>query len=250
MQRSPDNDFVWLRDRLPNDMPVIRSTIYGYDTQLLNSESIQTIDDLASSFIARLIAIGLASVSAKPLVLLAHSLGGILLRSALIQMANSGDEENCILSSIKMIVFFGVPTTGMHMSHLLSMVKGYPNEALIQLLSPESDYLSSLNDHFSGIACIRKIRLVYAYETKLSHTTKVYVSLYRFAAAGLKNFRSPKRVSGNVQGLLSFSLVGSQPCKPTQIIAICFPSMRIIPTWSNSPTIAQIIELCLELLIT
>ena len=66
MQRSPDNDFVGPRDRLPKDMPVIRFTIYGYDTQLLNSESIQTIDDLASSFLARLKAIGRASVSAKP----------------------------------------------------------------------------------------------------------------------------------------------------------------------------------------
>ena len=180
MQRDPDNEFVWLRDRLPKDIPVIKPIIYGYDTQLLKSESVQTIDDLASSFIARLKAIGRASDSAKPLVIMAHSLGGILLRSALIQMTSSGDEEDCILSSIKMVFFFGVPNRGMHMSHLLSMVKGQPNETLIQLLSPNSDYLSSLNYHFSGIAQIRTIRLVYAYETKLSRTTQVCVSSQRF----------------------------------------------------------------------
>src|SRR2546423_13508622 len=34
MQRNSDNNFVWLRDRLPKDAPEIRPIIYGYDTQL------------------------------------------------------------------------------------------------------------------------------------------------------------------------------------------------------------------------
>jgi hypothetical protein len=172
MHRKSQSNFVWLRDRLPKDMPGIRPIIYGYDTQLVQSESVQTIDDLASSFIARLASIGKAYTSAKPLIVIVHSLGGILLKSALVQMASSLGKGS-ILTSIKMIIFFGVPSRGMHMSHLLPMVKGQPNERLIQLLSPNSDYLSSLNRHFSGIATIREIRLISAYETKLSRTTQV-----------------------------------------------------------------------------
>jgi hypothetical protein len=172
MHRKSQSNFVWLRDRLPKDMPGIRPIIYGYDTQLVQSESVQTIDDLASSFIARLASIGKAYTSAKPLIVIVHSLGGILLKSALVQMAG-GPDRGSILNSIKMIIFFGVPSRGMHMSHLLPMVKGQPNEHLVQLLSPDSDYLSLLNRHFSGIATIREIRLISAYETKLSHTTQV-----------------------------------------------------------------------------
>jgi hypothetical protein len=173
MHRDSETNFVWLRDRLPKDMPAIRPIIYGYDTQLVKSESVQTIDDLASSFIARLKSIGRALSSAKPLLVIAHSLGGILLRNALVQMASSGDEETFILKSIKMIILFGVPSKGMHMSHLLPMVEGQPNHHLVELLSPSSGHLSSLSQHSSNIATLHKIRLISAYETKRSHTTKV-----------------------------------------------------------------------------
>ena len=136
----------------------------------------QTIDDLASSFIARLKSIGRALLSAKPLIIIAHSLGGILLRNALIQLASSGEEETFILRSIKMIISFGVPSKGMHMSHLLPMVEGQPNQPLIELLLPDSDGLSPLSQHSSSIATLHEIRLITAYETKRSRTTKVHWS--------------------------------------------------------------------------
>jgi len=173
MHRDSEANFVWLRDRLPRDIPAIRPIIYGYDTQLVQSESVQTTDDLALSFIARLKSIGKTLLSAKPLVIIAHSLGGILLRTALIQMASSGDEETFILKSIKMIIFFGVPSKGMHMSHLLPMVEGQPNRHLVELLSPGSSLLSSLSQHSSNIATLNGIRQISAYETKRSRTTKV-----------------------------------------------------------------------------
>jgi hypothetical protein len=40
------SNFVWLRDRQSKDMPGIRPIIYGYDTQLTQSEPVQIIDDL------------------------------------------------------------------------------------------------------------------------------------------------------------------------------------------------------------
>jgi len=188
MNRNSENNFVWLRDRLPKDMPAIRPILYGYDTQLLKSESIQTIDDIASSFIAKLRSIGRGSLSAKPLILMAHSLGGIVVRCALTQMSSSGEEESLMLSSLKMIFFFGVPSKGMHISHLLSMVKGQPNEGLIRMLSEDSHYLSSLNQHFSGIATLKEMRLISAYETKLSRTTQVCNPILPWASSPGLNF--------------------------------------------------------------
>src|SRR5438270_12093845 len=76
-----------------------------------------------------------------------------------------------------MTFFFGVPNKGMHLSHLLPMVDGQPNSHLIQLLSPESEYLYSLNQRFSNIATLYNIRLMSAYETKLSPTPKAGLAL-------------------------------------------------------------------------
>ena len=65
----------------------------------------------------------------------------------------------------------------MRQSNLLPMVKGYPNEALINALSPESHYLVDLDDQFSGMTSIRKLRLVSVYETRRTQTVQVIVSL-------------------------------------------------------------------------
>lgn len=164
---------MWLRDLLPKDLPSIRSIIYGYDTTLLTSESFQTVDDIALSLIVKLRSIGRSSPSAKPSIFLAHSLGGIVLKRALVLLANSGDTERKVLESIRGIILFGVPSRGMHMSHFLPMVEGYPNESLIRLLSPDSTYLSDLDQQFSGIAHLANVRLISVYETKMTRTTKV-----------------------------------------------------------------------------
>jgi esterase/lipase superfamily enzyme len=73
------------------------------------SESVQTIDDLALSFIQRLNSVSQSFVSAKPLVFLAHSLGGMLLKHTLVEMDNSNDKETFMLESVCQGVFFGVP---------------------------------------------------------------------------------------------------------------------------------------------
>jgi len=56
---------------------------------------------------------------------------------------------------------------------LLPMVEGQPNQHLVELLSPGSSLLSSLSQHSSNIATLNRIRLISAYETKRSRTTKV-----------------------------------------------------------------------------
>lgn len=156
---------MWLRDQLPHDLNQIRSILYGYDTKLLMSESFQTVEDLALSLIARLDSIGRSLLSAKPLVFLAHSLGGIVLKRALVEMANSNVKQNFMLDAVREIILFGVPNRGMRMSHLLSMVDGRPNAGLVEILSPESTYLPKLDEQFSGIMLLRKIRPISVYET-------------------------------------------------------------------------------------
>lgn len=166
---------MWLRDRLPQDVPKLRSFIYGYDTKLFKSHSFQDLDDIASSFIESLKEIRRALSPARPLILLAHSLGGIVVKRALVLLAKEGgDEEKDILNSVKGLVFFGVPHKGMEISHLLAMVTKQPNEDLIgRTLSADSKLLSELDEQFANIALRLTVKIRFVYETVESQLTEV-----------------------------------------------------------------------------
>lgn len=110
---------MWIRDKLPQCLPIIRFIVYGYDTTLKPSNSFQTIPDLTNSLIDVLRADGWTSPTAKPLLFLAHSLGGVLLKQTLLMLAGSGQRETSIANLIRGAVFFGVPSRGMPMTDVL-----------------------------------------------------------------------------------------------------------------------------------
>ncbi|KAM0794369.1 hypothetical protein BDR22DRAFT_895220 [Usnea florida] len=172
--RETGSHFMWLRDRLPQDVPKLRSLIYGYDTRLFKSHSFQDLDDIARSFIGSLKVICRSPSPAKPLVLLAHSLGGIMVKRALALLEQEGrDEEKDILNSVKGLVFFGVPHKGMEISHLLAMVAKQPNEDLIsRTLSADSELLSELDEQFTKIALRLNNNIKVVYETAESQLTE------------------------------------------------------------------------------
>ncbi|KAK9413454.1 putative NACHT domain-containing protein [Seiridium unicorne] len=162
--------FMWIRDALPKSLPAIRPILYGYDTTLVNSNSFQSILDLALGLLNQIKANGWNSPTSKPLVFLAHSLGGIVLKQAFVSLANSMQRDDLLRNAIKGAIFFGVPNLGMEQSHLLAMVNGQPNAAIIADLSVNSQYLCQLDKQFSGIAYLQGVQLYWAYETRKSPT--------------------------------------------------------------------------------
>ncbi len=168
--KEDDKTFMWLRDALPGDVPGARIFLYGYDTLLHDSESFQSPIHLALSFIGHLKSSVWTTPTPKPVVFMAHSLGGIVLKEALIL---SWEKSMSCRHLFYGGIFFGVPSAGMETSHLLAMVQGQPNKDLIESLSPNSPYLSSLNDRFSGIIWSHHILCFWAYETKTSRTVEV-----------------------------------------------------------------------------
>ncbi|OQV02052.1 NACHT domain-containing protein [Cladophialophora immunda] len=168
---------MWLRDQLPRDFPTVRCMIYGYDTKLVESKSFQSLDDLARSFIHHLLTIGRAEHSARPLILLGHSLGGILVKRALLYLAGSGEANKTMLSKIKLFIAFGVPNRGMRIDHLLSIVGLRPNKHLIESLAEPPpnvpSWLSVVDEQFSGIAQHYDIRVVSAFETETTPLTEM-----------------------------------------------------------------------------
>jgi surfactin synthase thioesterase subunit len=163
---------MWIRDALPKEFPTIRVHLFGYNTKLAKSNSFQTIPDLASFLAESLKASDLLSPAAKPLIFLAHSLGGIVLKEAL-------DREHQKMRHVAGAVFFGVPSRGMETQALMTMVSGQPNGGLVRDLTTASDYLGRLDDRFFEVVRRGTLELFWAYETKTTPTVAVSMELCR-----------------------------------------------------------------------
>ncbi|CAI6088227.1 unnamed protein product [Clonostachys chloroleuca] len=169
-QKDGSKTFMWIRDALPKALPRVRPILYGYDTVLQNSKSFQSILDIACGLLNQLRACGWASPTAKPLLFLAHSLGGLVLKQAFVSLANTLQSDNKLRVSIKGGILFGVPNFGMEQASLLSMVRGQSNEGLVGDLALGSQYLSHLDKQFAGLSFLQDAKIYWAYETKKSPT--------------------------------------------------------------------------------
>ncbi|PTB72047.1 hypothetical protein M440DRAFT_1405803 [Trichoderma longibrachiatum ATCC 18648] len=178
--RGNDKSFSWIRDSLPELVPGVRFILYGYDTKLVGSKSFQTVPDLAINLINELKSGGWSSPSAKGLIFLAHSLGGVVLKQCLCMLADSGVSHESVLQKTKGAVFFGVPSEGMSIEDIHSMLGDQPNKhTLATDISDKSDFLSSLEKRISGISHIRGMRFFWAYETQTTPTVEYVNDTYR-----------------------------------------------------------------------
>lgn len=91
---------MWIRDTLPVYLPNVRAIIYGYDTKLVKSRSFQSIAEIAGTFRDRLLPMRHSTSSPRPLVFLAHSLGGIILKKTLVALADSGPGGSRLLDRV------------------------------------------------------------------------------------------------------------------------------------------------------
>jgi hypothetical protein len=160
---------MWLSESLPRDMPTARVMIYGYESGLQDSTSFAGLDDLAGSLRAELRHL-LGSGEQRRLILIGHSLGGLLIKEALIQMTESNSE----LDQARRIVgtlFFGVPNDGMDIASLIPMVNDQPNRSLLESLSAiNSQVLRLQGRSFAKLLEQTALDLFCFYETKLSPT--------------------------------------------------------------------------------
>ncbi|KEY73755.1 hypothetical protein S7711_10189 [Stachybotrys chartarum IBT 7711] len=169
---GPNKSYMWIRDELPASVPGVRCILYGYDSALTTGSSFQSISDIGLGFVHQLRAGGWNLALSKPIIFLAHSLGGLVLKEALIQLADRNASITGVLMKFRGAIMFGVPSLGMHQTHLISMVEGQANENLVQDLSCKngSSYLRQLNKSFEGISFTRTAKIFWAYETKESKT--------------------------------------------------------------------------------
>ena len=180
--RSKDGMYVWLRDFAPEDIPQARFITYGYDTSVTTSDSNQGIRELAHTLLDGLANFRLRTqTQERLLVFVCHSLGGVVLKEALVISSRETGWKYRALHRVMMLtyglVLMGVPNLGLGHRQLETVVKGRPNEGFIRDLQVQSDgeasqFLSSLTREFSYLDKHRRppFEIVSYYETMSSPT--------------------------------------------------------------------------------
>lgn len=108
---------MFLRDRIPTDLSNIgvrpRIFSYGYDSAVVFSKSVVTIDQAADILLERLLGKRKKpEEKGRPIIFIAHSLGGLVVKQAMIQAWTNIQRYNELLDSVKGCLFLGVPHGG------------------------------------------------------------------------------------------------------------------------------------------
>jgi alpha-beta hydrolase superfamily lysophospholipase len=116
---TASNNIHWLRDLLPDDLPRARIMCWGYDANTHDSSrvSCQYLYDHARNLVSDLCRKRqLTNSTKRPIIFVAHSLGGIVVKSALIHSDASRQGALPEHRSIKLctygIIFMGTPHQG------------------------------------------------------------------------------------------------------------------------------------------
>lgn len=154
-----ENETLWLRDLLPAGIPSARIMTFGYDSTVAFSKSVAHIEDKALDLLNRLGAERDETTDRRPIVFICHSLGGIVVKKALI-LAHERSSDSAfkdILMNTKAIAFLGVPHKGSDSAwwanFAANALKGASiglstNNALVADLRKDSSVLSNISKQF------------------------------------------------------------------------------------------------------
>ncbi|PON27255.1 hypothetical protein TGAM01_v203636 [Trichoderma gamsii] len=171
-------EHMWLRDALPHGITaesgqrIARIMVYGYESNIPDSDSFQNLEDLGTALHSDLRTL-VFDGSFKPIVFIAHSLGGLVVKQFLISLSESKDEVDQKLGcAVYGLSFFGVPHDGMDIRSLIPMAGDGPNRFLLESIgSNNSQILSIQHREFSkALGGQGQSEIVSFYETRLSRT--------------------------------------------------------------------------------
>ncbi|MCJ1306899.1 hypothetical protein MMC25_000543 [Agyrium rufum] len=142
--RSSTDLHMWPRDSLPKHCPQLRVWIYGYRSKLQDAHSISDVYDHADDFRRSLRTLRnhtKANERQTPIIFIVHSLGGLILKDAVIRMSTKKNTDDLLnLRSTCGALFFGVPGGGMNVKAMMSMVQSLPARYDLNLLDKRMGY--------------------------------------------------------------------------------------------------------------
>ncbi|KAI1801297.1 hypothetical protein F4811DRAFT_564111 [Daldinia bambusicola] len=101
---------LWLRDDLPKDLPDSRIFLYEYNSTVAYGKDRSTFIDRANRLLEE-IRIERYSCKSRPIIFIGHSMGGLLIKQALIN-AHNNTKYTPIKLATKGLVFFATPHYG------------------------------------------------------------------------------------------------------------------------------------------
>ncbi|KAG8779610.1 hypothetical protein FRC16_003375 [Serendipita sp. 398] len=171
---TAENGVVWLRDLLPDDIPNARVLSYGYDadTRSFTRTSTHTIFRHAEAFAENLSQLRRMADPKRPIIFLAHSLGGIILKKMLVLCHSDGFNTDGNLRDIYVstfaILFFGTPHSGANgvplaelMGRMLSVYM-HTNDLVLKDLGRDSSELEDIQRMY--LPASNRINTIFFYE--------------------------------------------------------------------------------------
>jgi hypothetical protein len=155
-----DNGVYWPKDLLATDVPKARIFSFGYRADIVGfwgGPSQNRIDNHADDLVAQLAGIRTQTKTAdRPIILVAHSLGGLVCEQAILSHHNRQEEDmRNIALNIKRIAYLGTPHEGSDKAkwgeagrRFLDIIHIETNETLLKNLIEGSEKLSYLQREF------------------------------------------------------------------------------------------------------
>ncbi|KAK4044690.1 kinesin light chain [Parachaetomium inaequale] len=160
-----ENGVHWLRDLLPEDLPQARILCWGYDANTHASDRVswQYLYDHARTLVSDLCRKRkLTNSIDRPIIFVAHSLGGLVLKSALIHSDAARQGALADHRSIKLsthgILFMGTPHqggNGVQLGRVLANVASLvmpANDRLLKHLERDSEWLQQQLGQYASIS--------------------------------------------------------------------------------------------------
>ncbi|KAI8656304.1 NB-ARC domain-containing protein [Fusarium sp. Ph1] len=156
----------WPKTLLPEKLSKARILTYGYDAYIVSKAvaSSNRLIDHATNLLVDLTNDRAGSrASSRPLIFIAHSLGGLICKEAILTSRNNPDRRRRdIFTHLKGIIFMGTPHKGSWMADwakmpasALGLIKS-TNKSLLRILETDDQLLESIQARF--LALVREQR--------------------------------------------------------------------------------------------
>lgn len=141
-----ENGTFWPQKLLLPKVPFARVMIFSYNSAILKAASNVTVGAHATSLLDRLMKKRTpAEACHRPIIFIAHSMGGLVVKQALIFARNGGPPFTCIKNSTYGLVLFAVPHRGGNkadigdsLATICCALTGEPKNALVKQLKKKS----------------------------------------------------------------------------------------------------------------
>jgi len=172
LENCCSDGLFWPRDLLPHDYKNVRILTYGYDSHVSHYFKGPTnklnLSQLGQALLNRVVGERLRSkVSGRPIIFVAHSLGGLLVKETLVESKKQGAASNKIdvYKSTRGVVFFGTPHKGSNDAKWGQLLRSIAsaafdtNDKIIRALEPDSELLDKLARDFQDILDEEKLKI-------------------------------------------------------------------------------------------